>query len=277
MAEAPLTDKPHPRSDATVFLGGGRITSALLAGLRLAGYRSPIVVHDRHPKKLRALKRQFQIEAVSDLIEATQRAQMLIVAVRPDSVANLLAELAPALRRPMLAVSLAAGVPLRRLRAQIGPPIRWARAMPSPVCRIGRGLTALTFDRHVTVSDRKRVRAFFQNVGSVLEVPETKFDAFTATYSSSHGYHALATLAKAAQAAGLDRKTALTAACHALADGILYWRDSGQHLDDLLHEAATPGGIAATTMEAMNKAGYEKIVSQGLRAGVRQARRNANY
>lgn len=277
MAEAPLTDTPHRRSDATVFLGGGRITSALLAGLRLAGYRSPIVVHDRHPKKLRALKRQFQIEAVPDLIEATRRAQMLIVAVRPDSVANLLAELAPTLRRPLLAVSLAAGIPLRRLRAQIGPAVRWARAMPSPVCRIGRGLTALTFDRHATASDRKRVRAFFQNVGSVLEIPEIKFDAFTVTYSSSHGYHALATLARAAQAAGLDRKTALTAACHALADGILYWRDSGQHLDDLLHEAATPGGIAATTMEAMNQAGYEKTLLQGLRAGIRQARRNANY
>lgn len=277
MAEAPLTDNRNRRSDATVFLGGGRITSALLAGLRLAGYRSPIVVHDRHPKKLQALKSQFQIEAVPDLIEATQRARMLIVAVRPDSGANLLAELAPTLRRPLLAVSLAAGIPLRRLRAQIGPPIRWVRAMPSPVCRIGRGLTALTFDRNVTASDRKRVRAFFQNVGSVLEIPETKFDAFTVTFSSSHGYHALATLARAAQAAGLDRKTALTAACHALADGILYWRDSGQRLDDLLHEAATPGGTAAATMEAMNQSGYEKSLSHGLRAGIKQARRNANY
>src|SRR5579864_669479 len=106
MAEAPLTDNRNRRSDATVFLGGGRITSALLAGLRLAGYRSPIVVHDRHPKKLRALKRKFHIEAVPGLIEATQRARMLIVAVRPDSVANLLAEISPALHRPLLAVSL---------------------------------------------------------------------------------------------------------------------------------------------------------------------------
>jgi pyrroline-5-carboxylate reductase len=278
MAEAPLTENwSRVSSKAVVFLGGGRITSALLAGLRLAEYRSPIVVHDRHLKKLRALKRQFHIETVPDLTQALQRAGMLIVAVRPDSVANLLAAVSPTLRRPLLAVSLAAGVPLRRLRVQIGAPIRWARAMPSPVCRIGRGLTALTFDRDVTGSDRRRLRAFFQNVGSVLEVPESKFDAFTATYSSSHGYHALATLAKAAQAAGLDRKTALIAASHALADGIRYWRDSGQLLGHLLHEAATPGGIAATTMEAMNKAGYEKIVAQALRAGIRQALRNANY
>jgi len=276
MAEAPLTDKQKRRSDATVFLGGGRITSALLAGLRLARYRRPIVVHDRHVKKLRALERQFHIEAVPDLTHAMQRAEMLIIAVRPDSVAKLLGEVRRTFHRPLLAVSLAAGVPLRQLRARLGVPVRWVRAMPSPVCRVGRGLTALTFDHGVPNSDRKRVREFFQNVGAVLEIPESKFDAFTATYSSSHGYHALATLAKAAQAVGLDRKTALVAACHALADGILYWRDSGQRLGDLLHEAATPGGIAAATMEAMNKAGYEEILLQGLRAGIERARRNAH-
>ena len=237
------------------------------------------MVHDHHAEKLRALKKQFRIETERDLVHALQRAEMLIIAVRPSSVAKLLGEMAAVLRptphRALLAVSLAAGIPLPRLRAQLGAPVRWSRAMPSPVCRIGRGLTALTCDRSLTDSDRSRVRRFFQNVGSLIEIPERKFDAFTATFSSSHGYHALATLAKAAEASGLDRKTAMTAACHALADGILYWRDSGQRLDDLLFEAATPGGTAAATMQAMNKAGYEKTLRRGLRAGIAQARRNA--
>jgi len=274
MAEAPLTDKQSQRSNATVFLGGGRITTALLAGLLLAGYRGQIAVHDRNPEKLRAIKRHFRIETERELTNALLRAEMLIVAVRPDSVAKLLDEVAHTLHRPVLAVSLAAGVPLRRLRAQLSS-VRWVRAMPSPVCRVGRGLTALSFDRGVTRADRKRVRAFFQNVGAVLEIPESKLDAYTVTFSPSHGYHALATLAKTGKAAGLDRKTALTAACHALADGILYWRESGEDLDQLLQEANTPGGTAAATMEAMDKAGYEKILLQGLRAGVEQARRNA--
>ena len=281
MAEAPLTERRHRiASRATVFLGGGRITGAVLAGLRLSGYCVPIVVHDRHVKKLRALRHGFDVDVVSDLTQAVQAAEVLIIAVRPDSVADLLIEVAALLRRssrgPRLAVSLAAGVPLRRLRALLGA-VRWVRAMPSPVCRMGRGLTALTFDRGVSVSERKRVRGFFENVGSVLEIPESKFDAFTVTYSSSHGYHALAGLAKVAQVEGLDRKTALVAACHALADGILCWRDSGLRLDDLLREAATPGGVAAATMKAMDRAGYEKALRQGLRAGIEQARRNAKY
>jgi len=133
----------------------------------------------------------------------------------------------------------------------------------------------VSFDRAVSKNERRRVRTFFELVGAVLEISEGQFDAFTAAYSSSHGYHALAVLAKAGQDAGLDRATALTAAAHALSDGIAYWRESGLGLDDLLHEAATPGGIAAATMMAMDRAGYRRVVARGLKAGIQQARRNA--
>jgi pyrroline-5-carboxylate reductase len=263
----------------TVFLGGGRITSALVAGLRLAEYRGSIVVYDRNPEKLRALRRESGVEVARDLKSAVEQPGMLIVAVRPADVVELLRAVAACggVEGPRLVVSLAAGVPLRKLRAQLGTTVCWARAMPSPVCRIAQGLTALTFASCVTPPDRARVRRFFENVGAVLEIPESRFDAFTATFSSSHGYDALATLAEAAKSVGLDRKTALTAAAHAIGDGILYWRKSGQTLAELLKEAATPGGTAAATMNAMRAAGYEKAVAQGLKAGIQRARRNARF
>ena len=271
---------------AAVFLGGGRITGALIAGLRLAGDRRAIVVHDRNPGKVRALRREFGIEAARDLKSAlvraeALRAEMLIVAVRPGSVAELLKEIAACgVRTPRLCVSLAAGIPLKKLRAGLGrgvtrTRVRWARAMPSPVCRIGRGLTALAYERGVSGADRGLVREFFELVGPVLEIPEKQFDAFCTAFSPSHGYHALATLAAAGEAAGLNRKTALAAAAHAFAEAILYWRESEQTLADLLGEAATPGGIAAATLDAMKRYGYEKAVAAGLRAGIRRARLNA--
>ena len=147
--------------------------------------------------------------------------------------------------------------------------------MPSPVARTGRGLTAITFDRGLPVSARREIRDFFSRVGTVLEIPERGFDAFTVTYSSSHGYHALSALAEAAGKLGLDRKTALTAAAHALADGVLAWRESTLSLDALLNEAATPGGIAASTMAKMNQSGYKRSVQLGLRAGMSRAAKNA--
>jgi pyrroline-5-carboxylate reductase len=254
----------------TVFLGGGRITGALVAGLRLAGYSGEIVVYDRNPGKLR----EARVETAPDLKSAVLRAGIVIVAVRPASVAGILEEIAACgVRAPKVCVSLAAGIPLRRLRGRLGA--RWVRAMPSPVCRVGRGLTALSFERGVTKRERRRVRELFERVGTVLEIGEKQFDAFTAVYSSSHGYHALATLTKAAEGFGLDRATALTAAAHALSDGIRYWRESGRELSELLHEAATPGGIAAATISAMDATGYARVVRKGVRAGIRQARLNS--
>jgi pyrroline-5-carboxylate reductase len=261
---------------ATVFLGGGRITGALVAGLRLSGYGRPIIVHDRHAEKLQKLKRKYGIAVELDLHRAVQSARLLVIAVRPDSVRGLLKEVGThKIARPLMAVSLAAGIPLSRLRVGLGPPVQWARAMPSPVCRIGRGLTALAFGPRISSAARARVRDLFGLVGGVLEIPEKQFDAFTVTFSSSHGYHALATLIAAAQAIGLDRKSARVAAAHALADGIAAWRAGTSPLEDLLQEACTPGGIAAAVIASMNHAGYAKIVQEGLRAGTSQAQKNA--
>jgi len=260
---------------ATVFLGGGRITSALLAGLRLAKYRAPVIVHDRNPHKLRALKKQFGVAGEPDPLRAVRQARLLIVAVRPGDVEEVLNGIQ---ERPgksdFVACSLAAGIPLANLQKMFGP-VRWVRAMPSPVARFGRGLTGLTFPARFPHTDRLLVWHFFSRVGKVFEIPESQFDAFTVTYSASHGYHALAALARAAQTLGLDEKTARVAAAHALGDAVISWRDGKESLDALLSEAATPGGIAATVMNSMDGAGYQEIIRRALTAGMARARQNA--
>jgi len=231
-------------------------------------------VHDRNQGKLRDLSEHYAVDVEPDLNNAVRQGDVLIVAVRPDAMNELLQAIGKT-SRPMLAVSLAAGVPLRMLTKALGGTVRWARAMPSPVCRSGKGLTAVTFPRTLPHRDRRRVIDLFASFGEVIEIPESKFDAFTVTYSSSHGYHALAALAQAGQAVGLDRQMALTASAHALAAGILAWREGKHSLESLLAEAATPGGIAATTMAAMDAAGYQRAVAKGVRAGLRRARANS--
>jgi pyrroline-5-carboxylate reductase len=267
------------RPERLLFLGGGRITSAMIEGLQRAGFKGAIAVYDRHPNKLKKLKSQFGVRVARDLSKALADAGILIIAVRPKSVGALLENIAPHARslsrgaaRQPIAVSLAAGIPFAQLRGPLGPRIRWARAMPSPASSAGRGLAALACDRSFPSSARTRVRALFASMGIVVEIPENKFDVFTATFSVSHGYHALSVLSAAAMKFGLDRKTAETAAAHALADGILSWREKGWKLSELLHEAATPGGIAAAVMESEESAGYSKLVERALRAGVARAR-----
>src|SRR3977135_1671809 len=121
-----------------VFLGGGRITSAALAGLRLAKTRHRLVVHDRNPGKLRDLKKHYAVAVEPDLNSAVKQADVLIVAVRPSSVREFLRAIDKSIGNmdvPCRARTRPAGVPLRRLSKLVAPPLQWARAMPSPLCR----------------------------------------------------------------------------------------------------------------------------------------------
>lgn len=275
-----MTRNTEQSNPTIVFLGGGRITTAILAGLKVAGNRRRVVVHDHNKSKLKLLHREYAVKVERSLELAIAQAGVLLIAVRPDCVPSLLddmkaffalqsqRETAP----PRLAISLAAGIPLARLRQMLGPHAFWARAMPSPVCRTGNGLTALVFEKRFPPRRRDQVRNFLRQIGIVLDLPERKFDAFTVTYSSSHGYHALAALANAGRLFGLDAKTALTAASHALADGIISRRQQKIPLDRLLEEAATPGGIAEATMAGMDRSGYREAVERGLRAGLERTR-----
>src|SRR5438132_1346311 len=125
------------RTGATVFLGGGRITGSMAAGLRMDGYREKIVVYDRHPEKVRILRRESRVEVARDLESAMLDAEILIVAVRPASVAEILGEVKDCgILPPKLCISLAAGIPLAKLRMRLGARTHWVRAMPSPVCRV---------------------------------------------------------------------------------------------------------------------------------------------
>ena len=262
---------------AIVFVGGGRITAALLAGLRGAGAkrrrrRERIVVHDRNPGKLRGLARRYGVRAEPLLRRAAEQAGLLLLAVRPRDVQPLLAELRE-LPPGAVCVSLAAGVTLKTLRRGLGRGVPLARAMPSPACRNGRGLTALAFGRGAPRAARERVRRLFARAGTVLEIPEREFDGFTVAYSTSQGYHALAARTRAGRRLGLSARTAFVAAAHGLAEGVRALEENPAALLELLAEAATPGGVAAETMRAMRAGGYEKIVESAYRAGVRRARR----
>jgi pyrroline-5-carboxylate reductase len=263
---------------ATVFLGGGRITGALAVGLRASGFRGRIVVVDRNPKKLRQLRR-YAVRPETDLRRAAAHAELLLVAVRPPDVLPLLSKIG-ALPPGAVPVSLAAGVPLRALARALPAHVgaarnRWARAMPSPACRTGHGLTALAFARGTPPPARRRVRRFFARVGAVLEIPEREFDAFTVAYSTSQGYHALSARVRAAREIGLGPRTAFIAAAHGLVDGLHSLHEGGSSLDELLAEAATPGGVAGKVLETMRSGGYDRLVERAFRAGLARARRVA--
>jgi pyrroline-5-carboxylate reductase len=205
-------------------------------------------------------------------------AQLIVLAVRPDSAEEVLRDLNVALERGgprdsrKILVSVMAGLSLAWLRKRISTGVRRARAMPSPLCESGDGLTALAFESGCAKATREAVYRLFGAFGRVVVLPERHFDAFTVIYSPSHGVHALSALADAGVEAGLSRKTALQAAAHALSGAEAAFKAGGGDLKRMVRQAATPGGTAEVTMAGMESAGYRKAVAEGVQRGIARAR-----
>ena len=187
----------------------------------------------------------------------------------PDAVVGLFDHIGPQQRVLTPAARLTT---IKSWVLRLGSPVRWLARCRACVPEWGLDCHNI---RAACIVREREVTCFFAHVGSAREIPESQFDGFAVTYSNSHGYHALAALAKGAENLGLDRKNALTAAAHALADGMLFWRQGGTSRERLLQNAATPGGIAAAVMATLDKHEYTKIVEVGLPGGMARGRANA--
>jgi pyrroline-5-carboxylate reductase len=262
----------------TLFIGSGSIGAAMIAGLRMGKYAAPIAVHDHRAERMRLLRRAHGATEEPDLGTGVRAARLIVLAVRPDAADEVLRELNVALERGgpreprKTLVSVMAGLPLAWLRKRIRAGVRWARAMPSPLCESGNGLTALAFGSECVRETREAVYHLFGTFGQVVALPERHFDAFTVIYSPSHGVHALSALADAGVEAGLSRKTALRAAAHALSGAEAALTTGSGDLKRMERQAATPGGTAEATMAGMESAGYRKAVAQGVQWGIARAR-----
>lgn len=260
------------------FFGGGRITNAIVGGLEGISHGLELVVYDRNPSKLRQFQKHTSAQVTSEL-KSAKDVDFLVLAVRPQNARAAIQELGPASSK-LPALSLCAGISIRELQhwsRQAGSRMFLARAMPSPACRTRNGLTAVCFSRQFPRAVAQRIRRMFATLGMTVELREAEFDAFTVVYSPTHGQHALATLTSAAEEMGLDSTTAILAAAHALGDSINDWRARGMpKISEVLREAATPGGIAAATMAAMEKAGSVRSIRKGLKAGMQRLREVAN-
>ena len=261
-----------------MFIGGGSIGAAMIAGLRLEKYAAPIAVHDHRAERMRLLRRAHGAMEEPDLATGVRAADLIVLAVRPDAADEMLRQLDVALEgggrgesRKIL-VSVMAGLPLAWLRKRIRASVKWARAMPSPLCESGNGLTALVFGSGCARETRAAVYRLFATFGQVVDLPERHFDAFTVIYSPSHGVHALSALADAGVEAGLSRRTALQAAAHALSGADAALKAGSGDLKRIQRQAATPGGTAEATMAGMEAAGYRKAVAQGVQRGIKRAR-----
>jgi pyrroline-5-carboxylate reductase len=258
------------------FLGAGHIARALAEGWRQPlpdpALRPGLAAYDPMPERARSFATDFDARACASVAELVTGCEAVVLAMRPDDVAAALAQVAPLLeRRPLL--SLAALVPLADLRAGLPPGAAVARVMPNVAAAIGRGVF-LFVPGTLSAAQAGEVRDLFGLAGTVVEVPESLFDAATALSGCGPGFTALfvEALAEAGVVNGLDEAMARELAVAAVAGSAALVARDGDPVA-LRGAIATPGGMTAEGIEVLESRGMRAALAAAVTAAVERARR----
>jgi pyrroline-5-carboxylate reductase len=235
------------------FIGTGRIARALIAGL-VGADNYEISGYDRDPGALQAVSSEFGIAGKHSLHELALSADIIILAVKPYHIEEVLDEIRTVLRADQLLISVAAGITSEFMRTHSREDMHVIRAMPNTPAFVGEGMTAISRGIRATAEDVKQAEQIFSSVGRVLVLDEQQMDAATAVSGSGPAYmfHILASIAQGGKQCGLSAEDAVTLSAQTMLGAAKLVLDSGQKPDDLIKQVTTPGGTTEAGLSRMD-------------------------
>lgn len=245
------------------IIGAGNMGGAIARGLARHGYA--VKVANRSAAKLDALKTEFSsIETTASNAEAAAGAAIVIVAVRPAQTPTVIAEIAPALAKGALVVTLAPSVELADIKLPDG--VFAARMMPNTAIAAASSMTFVTFGDNVPDDVRAALITALDTIGSTAVIPEHLMGAATALCSCGLAYALryirASTEGGVAMGFPADDATRYVAATLRGAADLL--EATGRHPEQLIDSVTTPGGTTIRGLIAMEKGGFTAAVIDGL-------------
>lgn len=194
----------------------------------------------------------------------------VVVAVKPQVLADVLPQLAPFARAGCLVLSVVAGATLARFGEALGADARLIRTMPNTPAAIGRGVTAAVAAPGVTAADRDRADELLRALGQTLWLAdEDQMDAVTAVSGSGPAYFYRFTeaLARAGEACGLPADAAMALARATFTGAAALADTTDDPLDALRIEVTSPGGTTAAALGELDREGaIDRLVARAVRA-----------
>jgi pyrroline-5-carboxylate reductase len=249
-------------------LGAGKIGEALLAGLLAAG-RSPadLAFTERHPERAADLTERLGVAAL-DVPGAAERSDVLVVAVKPQDIDPVLAELAPVIRPGTLVVSLCAGLPTSLYEKVLpdGTPV--VRVMPNTPMLVGEAMSAISGGTHATDGHLAEVEKMLGSVGRVVRLPESQQDAVTALSGSGPAYffYLVEAMIDAGILLGLPRAVAADLIVQSAYGAAKMMRESGDHPVILREAVTSPAGTTIAAVRELERHGVRAALLAAIEA-----------
>ena len=252
------------------FFGAGKMAEGILAAASLAKGFDPqsVLMAERLPARAKELAKKYKVRTTADAKEVAACAKTIFLAVRPQDVTALAAEVKPLLTAKTLVVSIAAGKSLATLRKMLGRDVRLVRVMPNLALRAKEGMCAICPAANATAADVKLVAKILNGAGRTVVLKEKHFDAVTALSGSGPAFFAYMeeAMALGGEALGLPADAARLLAEQTMLGTAAFLRQSQMDLAEFIAGVATPGGTTAAGMDVMRASDFRKVVAATLKA-----------
>jgi pyrroline-5-carboxylate reductase len=257
------------------FIGAGQMATALGAGFVRAGLVKPasLFAADPLPEAAAHFAQTTGGRALASNVEVARCAEVLFLAVKPQQMARVVAELKGKIGPDTLVISIAAGVRLAVLEQGLGENLRLVRVMPNTPCLIGQGASAYCLGSKATADDGELVQTLLSAVGLAVAVEEKLLDAVTGLSGSGPAfvYVMIEALSDGGVRMGLPRSVAAALAAQTVLGAAQMVRATGEHPGVLKDRVASPGGTTIAGLLALEQAGLRG----GLMAAVEAATRRS--
>ncbi|MEZ6143332.1 MAG: pyrroline-5-carboxylate reductase [Zavarzinella sp.] len=241
------------------FLGAGQMASALARGWVFTGLCNveQSLASDPFATSRQTFQSKTGITATENNLLVVERNQIVVLAVKPQNVAVVLREIAPAMTADHLLISIAAGVKIAQMAELLPTGCKIVRVMPNTPCLVGASATAFACNELVTTFDKETVTELFAAVGKAFAVAEHQLDAVTGLSGSgpAYGYLMIEALADGGVRCGLPRDVSLMLAAQTVLGAAKMVLETMMHPGALKDAVASPGGTTIAGLHALEKAG----------------------
>jgi pyrroline-5-carboxylate reductase len=260
-----------PNDKTFGFIGAGNMAETLLGGLIASDQAEPenITCSDVRPQRLKELKDRYGILTTSDNQTVIRSSAIVIYAVKPQTMADVLKETADVLDITKLIISIAAGVPLTAIQAVIDKDLRLIRAMPNLCVAVREGATAITAGPHAKPEDIDQAKAIFDAVGRCVFLKDNHLlDAVTGLSGSGPAYvfMIIEALADAGVKMGLSRPEARELSSQTVLGAAKMLLASDAHPAELKDMVTSPGGTTIAGLHALEKGGLRAVLMDAIEA-----------
>jgi pyrroline-5-carboxylate reductase len=250
------------------ILGTGKLGEALLSGLLRGGHApDDLLATTRRPERADELNARYRVSVVSNA-EAAKEADVLVLAVKPQDMGTLLAEIGPLLPAGRLVISMAAGILTSFLEERLPPGTAVVRVMTNTPVLVDEAMSVLSAGSHAGPDDLAKTEALLRPVGKVLVVPEYQQDAVTALSGSGPAYFffLVEAMIDAGILLGLPRTVAADLLVQTAVGAAVMLRDSGEHPVRLREGVTSPAGTTISAIVELEKHGVRAALIAAIEA-----------